>query len=62
MTLQALLAVAGAFLVLEGVILMMLNKESWKRFCEHLSAFSVGQAHTIGALMCVGGVLLLLLT
>ena len=61
MTWQVLLSVVGALLAAEGVLLMTLRKESWKRFCEYLSAFSVGQVHTIGALMLAAGGFLLLL-
>lgn len=60
MTLQTLLTVVGALLAAEGAILLLFNKESWRRLREFLAAFSVGQVHTVGALMLGAGVLILL--
>ncbi|MGI9297711.1 MAG: hypothetical protein ACR2QC_07415 [Gammaproteobacteria bacterium] len=57
---QALFTVIGALLAAEGAFLLMCNKESWRRLRELLSAFSVGQVHTVGALMLAAGVLFLL--
>lgn len=62
MTLQELFAVIGALLAVEGVLLMTINKESWRRFCAFISSFSAGQVHTVGAIMLALGALLLFLS
>ena len=62
MSFAALFAVIGALLLLEGVMLLLMREESWRRFRELLGHISIGQLHTIGIVMVVCGVLLLIIS
>ena len=53
-------AVLGVLMVVEGAALLTLRNESWQRFLSQLSEFTIGQVHTVGAILLLLGVALLL--
>ena len=47
-------------LIIEGISLLVINNDMWRRLCEQLLKLTIGQIHTVGAIMAAIGVALLL--
>ena len=49
----------GIWLAIEGAMLLFIKDESWRRWRELIGKLSVGQLHTLGALMLAAGIVIL---
>lgn len=56
---QLVFGIVGGLLVVEGAALLLIKKESWAYFVARISELSVGQVHTIGAVLLASGAIIL---
>ncbi|MGI9307186.1 MAG: hypothetical protein ACR2P5_07785 [Gammaproteobacteria bacterium] len=57
---EAAVVIVALLMLAEGAACCGLSEESWKKLRDYIGGLSVGQVHTVGALMMAAGAILLM--